>query len=199
MSDSSGKPGNPGPQKPSGSAGGDPRKVNFSSMTLILLVAAVLVSIFAWTSSPTNHGNTVPYSFFYSQLQKNQVRNVTFHGEVLTGRWKQIPAETPEGLTGTLVEQFNTVLPPVQLSELEPELRKNSVPFNASPIADVGLGNLFFWVLMPLLFVFLMWNMLRRSADPFGAGGMMGGFIRSPARRFEKNEKSAKRGALTGS
>ncbi|MFM7868936.1 MAG: ATP-dependent zinc metalloprotease FtsH, partial [Planctomycetaceae bacterium] len=192
MSDSSGKPGNPGPQKPTGSAGGDPRKVNFSSMTLILLVAAVLVSIFAWTSSPTNHGNTVPYSFFYSQLQKNQVRNVTFHGEVLTGRWKQIPAETPEGLTGTLVEQFNTVLPPVQLSELEPELRKNSVPFNASPIADVGLGNLFFWVLMPLLFVFLMWNMLRRSADPFGAGGMMGGFIRSPARRFEKNEKSAK-------
>ena len=192
MSDSSGKPGNPGPQKPTGSAGGDPRKVNFSSMTLILLVAAVLVSIFAWTSSPTNHGNTVPYSFFYSQLQKNQVRNVTFHGEVLTGRWKQIPTETPEGLTGTLVEQFNTVLPPVQLSELEPELRKNSVPFNASPIADVGLGNLFFWVLMPLLFVFLMWNMLRRSADPFGAGGMMGGFIRSPARRFEKNEKSAK-------
>ncbi|MFM8726369.1 MAG: AAA family ATPase, partial [Planctomycetaceae bacterium] len=80
----------------------------------------------------------------------------------------------------------------MQLSELEPELRKNSVPFNASPIADVGLGNLFFWVLMPLLFVFLMWNMLRRSADPFGAGGMMGGFIRSPARRFEKNEKSAK-------
>jgi len=192
MSDSSGKPGNSGPQKPAGTPGGDPRKVNFSSMTLVLLVAAVLVSIFAWTSSPTNHGNTVPYSFFYSQLQKNQVRNVTFHGEVLTGRWKQIPTETPEGLTGTLVEQFNTVLPPVQLSELEPELRKHGVPFNASPITDVGLGNLFFWVLMPLLFVFLMWNMLRRSADPFGAGGMMGGFIRSPARRFEKNEKSAK-------
>ena len=167
MSDSSGKPGNSGPQKPAGTPGGDPRKVNFSSMTLVLLVAAVLVSIFAWTSSPTNHGNTVPYSFFYSQLQKNQVRNVTFHGEVLTGRWKQIPTETPEGLTGTLVEQFNTVLPPVQLSELEPELRKHDVPFNASPITDVGLGNLFFWVLMPLLFVFLMWNMLRRSADPF--------------------------------
>ncbi|MFO0059761.1 MAG: ATP-dependent zinc metalloprotease FtsH [Planctomyces sp.] len=161
-------------------------------MTLVLLVAAVLVSIFTWTSLPKNHGNTVPYSFFYTQLQKDQVRNVTFHGEMLIGRWKQIPAETPEGFTGTLVEQFNTALPSVQVPELEPELRKRGVQFNSVPVTDVGLGNLVFWVLLPLLFVFLMWNMMRRSADPFGAGGMMGGFIRSPARRFEKNDKSAK-------
>ncbi|GDX91522.1 ATP-dependent zinc metalloprotease FtsH 1 [Planctomycetia bacterium] len=161
-------------------------------MTLVLLVAAVLVSIFTWTSLPKNHGNTVPYSFFYSQLQKDQVRNVTFHGEMLIGRWKQIPTETPEGVTGTLVEQFNTALPSVQVPELEPELRKRGVQFNSVPVTDVGLGNLVFWVLLPLLFVFLMWNMMRRSADPFGAGGMMGGFIRSPARRFEKNDKSAK-------
>jgi cell division protease FtsH len=161
-------------------------------MTLVLLVAAVLVSIFTWTSLPKNHGNTVPYSFFYTQLQKDQVRNVTFHGEMLIGRWKQIPTETPEGFTGTLVEQFNTALPSVQVPELEPELRKRGVQFNSVPVTDVGLGNLVFWVLLPLLFVFLMWNMMRRSADPFGAGGMMGGFIRSPARRFEKNDKSAK-------
>lgn len=192
MSDSSGKPGNSGNQKPQSPPGGDPRRVNFSSMTLVLLVAAVLVSIFTWTSLPKNHGNTVPYSFFYSQLQKDQVRNVTFHGDMLIGRWKQIPTDTPEGVTGTLVEQFNTALPSVQLPELEPELRKRNVQFNSVPVTDVGLGNLFFWVLLPLLFVFLMWNMMRRSADPFGAGGMMGGFIRSPARRFEKNEKSAK-------
>lgn len=192
MSDSSGKPGNSGTPKPQNPPGGDPRRVNFSSMTLVLLVAAVLVSIFTWTSLPKNHGNTVPYSFFYTQLQKDQVRNVTFHGEMLIGRWKQIPTETPEGFTGTLVEQFNTALPSVQVPELEPELRKRGVQFNSVPVTDVGLGNLVFWVLLPLLFVFLMWNMMRRSADPFGAGGMMGGFIRSPARRFEKNDKSAK-------
>ena len=179
-------------KSPKAPPGGDPRRVNFSSMTLVLLVAAVLVSIFTWTSLPKNHGNTVPYSFFYSQLQKDQVRNVTFHGDMLIGRWKQIPTDTPEGVTGTLVEQFNTALPSVQLPELEPELRKRNVQFNSVPVTDVGLGNLFFWVLLPLLFVFLMWNMMRRSADPFGAGGMMGGFIRSPARRFEKNDKSAK-------
>ncbi|MFN5905625.1 MAG: ATP-dependent zinc metalloprotease FtsH, partial [Planctomyces sp.] len=186
------KPGNSGTPKPHNPPGGDPRRVNFSSMTLVLLVAAVLVSIFTWTSLPKNHGNTVPYSFFYTQLQKDQVRNVTFHGEMLIGRWKQIPTETPEGFTGTLVEQFNTALPSVQVPELEPELRKRGVQFNSVPVTDVGLGNLVFWVLLPLLFVFLMWNMMRRSADPFGAGGMMGGFIRSPARRFEKNDKSAK-------
>ena len=39
------------------------------------------------------------------------------------------------------------------------------------------------------LFLLIMFLMMRRSGDPFGSGGMMGGFIRSPARRFEKSDE----------
>ncbi|MCP4170059.1 MAG: AAA family ATPase, partial [Fuerstiella sp.] len=45
------------------------------------------------------------------------------------------------------------------------------------------------WLSIPLLFLLIMFLMMRRSGDPFGSGGMMGGFIRSPARRFEKSDE----------
>ena len=42
-----------------------------------------------------------------------------------------------------------------------------------------------------MLLMVVIWFVLRRSSDPFGGGGMMGSFIRSPARRFEKDDKAA--------
>ena len=162
-------------------------------MTLLLLALAAVISVLAWSSSPSNHGTTVPYSFFYEHLSGGLVQNVTFHGDILTGRWKSIPPAPPEELTGKLMPLFNTVLPPDSVGDptLLQELRKQKVTVISNQVPPVGLGDLFVWVFLPVVFLFLMWSMLRRSADPFGAGGMMGGFIRSPARRFEKSEKSA--------
>lgn len=163
-------------------------------MTLILLAVAAVISVIAWSSSPTNYGTTVPYSFFYSQLLESRVHSVTFHGEILTGRWDSIPSELPEGLTGKLAETFNTVLPPEVAGNqnLMPELLGKKVAIVSTPISVVGMADFFIWVLLPVVLLFVVWTVLRRSADPFGAGGMMGGFIRSPARRFEKSDKSAK-------
>lgn len=168
--------------------------MNFNSMTLVLLAVAAVISVIAWSSSPTNFGTTVPYSYFYTQLLESRVQSVTFHGEILTGRWTAIPSELPEGLTGKLAETFNTVLPPEIAGNqtLMPELLSRNVAIVSTPISVVGMADFFIWVLLPVVLLFVMWSVLRRSADPFGAGGMMGGFIRSPARRFEKSDKSSK-------
>ena len=172
---------------------GEPRRMNFSSLTLVMLAVLAIVSVIAWSSSPSNYGNTVPYSFLLDQILDDNVKSVEFHGEILTGRWKTIPSETPEGVIGSLGETFNSVLPPqvAGQKDLLKVLQDHNVSVVASPISVMGIGDLFFWILMPLMFVFLMWSMMRRSQDPFGAGGMMGGFVRSPARRFEKSEKSS--------
>jgi len=195
MSDPSGKPTPPTPPtppKPSGSSGGEPRRFSFSSMTLLLLVLAAVISVLTWSSSAKNHGTEVAYSFFREQLSAGLVKNVVFHENVLTGNWKSLPVPPPE-LTGKLMPQFNCGLPPASArdSGLMDELLKQKVHIAINEVPPVGLGDLFIWVFLPVIFLFFMWSMLRRSADPFGAGGMMGGFIRSPARRFEKSEKSA--------
>lgn len=182
----------PPENKPAGPSGGEPRRMNFGTITLILLVVAVVLAVMAWRSSPSNHGSTIPYSFFFQQLEKDRVASVTFHSDILTGTWKTIPTETPEGFTGTLVKEFNTVLPPESArdDQLVPQLKRLGVKIAATPLSVVNGSDLFLWVLMPLAFVLLMWTIMRRSSDPFSSGGMMGGFIRSPARRFEKSDKS---------
>ena len=182
----------PPENKPTGSSGGESRRMNFGTMTMILLVVAVILAVMAWRSSPSNHGSTIPYSYFFQQLEKDRVASVTFHSDILTGTWKAIPTETPEGFTGKLVKEFNTVLPPESArdDQLVPQLKRLGAKIEATPLSVVNGSDLFLWVLMPLAFVLLMWTIMRRSSDPFSSGGMMGGFIRSPARRFEKSDKS---------
>ena len=178
--------------KPAGAPGGESRRLNFGSITMILLVVAAVLAVLAWRNSPSNFGTTIPYSFFFQQLEKDGVRSVTFHSDILTGTWKAVPVEIPEGFTGTLAKQFNTVLPPetARDDQLVPKLKQKGAKIEATPLSVVNGSDLFLWVLMPLAFVMLMWTIMRRSSDPFSSGGMMGGFIRSPARRFEKSDKS---------
>ena len=182
----------PPENKPTRSSGGEPRRMNFGTMTMILLVVAVILAVMAWRNSPSNHGSTIPYSYFFQQLEKDRVASVTFHSDILTGTWKVIPTETPEGFTGKLVKEFNTVLPPESArdDQLVPQLKRLGAKIEATPLSVVNGADLFLWVLMPLAFVLLMWTIMRRSSDPFSSGGVMGGFIRSPARRFEKSDKS---------
>ena len=173
--------------------GGEPRRMNFSSMTLIMLAVLAIISVMAWSTSPSNFGTTVPYSFVIEQIRNNNVRSVEFHGELLTGRWIETPAPAEDGPPGNLASNFNTVLPPqvAGQKDLLQQLEDHNVSVVANPVSVMGFGDLLIWILMPLVFVFLMWTMMRRSQDPFGAGGMMGSFVRSPAKRFEKNEKSS--------
>lgn len=182
----------PPSQKPGGVPGGEPRRMNFGSMTMVLLLIAVMLAFFTYSNSPSNYGTTIPYSFFFQQLQKNAVRSVTFHGEILTGKWINVPTEKPEGLTGTLAPEFNTVLPPelAYNQQLMPELIRHNVEVVSTPVSPVGGIGTLIWIAMFLGFVVMMWTLLKRSSDPFGSGGMMGGFIRSQARRFEKSDKA---------
>ncbi len=198
MSEPSGNPSpKPPAQKPSGQSGGEPRRSNFGSMTMILLLIAVVFAFFSYSTSPSNYGTTIPYSFFFRQLEnatpeKATVKSVTFHGEMLTGDWENIPVERPNGLTGTLSAKFNTVLPPelAHNQAIMPELMKHNVEIVVAPVSVVNGTEMLLWILMPLALIFVMWTIMRRSSDPFSSGGMMGGFIRSQARRFEKSENA---------
>ena len=182
----------PGQQRPPGGAPEDQRRRSFGPMTLLLIVGILMVGYYVF-DSPSNRGSTVPYEYFMKQVSNKNVATVRFYGEILTGKWVQIPAEAPEGFRGVLQPEFNTVLLPQQAQDrdLVPTLRKNGVVISAERTSVSPMAEILIWLAIPALFLFLMWTMMRRSSDPFGSGGMMGGFIRSPARRFEKSEKSA--------
>jgi cell division protease FtsH len=172
-------------------------------MTFIM-IALVLVALVFMLNGSGSVGTTVPYGYFHRQLKLENVKSVDIHGEILTGEWRAMPEEGPEGLVGEQKIQFNTVLlsPYAGESSLAAELERQAAPAktegsNSKTPPPLELitrrqtmsrgWEILTYLSIPLLFVLFIYFMMRRSGDPFG-GGMMGGFIRSQARRFEKSE-----------
>jgi len=183
----------PGPSnnKPGDGQGADPRRRNFGTMIILGVIGFALV-MWMFYSSPSNYGSTVPYSFVKKQLQADNLDRVRFQQEFMTGEWKAIP-ESPKGFTGKLSKKFNTVLPPERMrdNEFVADLDKKGVQVESTPTAVDNGTQLLIWILLPLGLIFILWTIMRRSSDPFSSGGMMGSFVRSPARRFEKSDKAA--------
>lgn len=156
---------------------------------LLILIAGGILLFYIYQQSPTNTGSRVKYSFFFEQLIDDNLKEVKFHGEVLTGAWKVIPAN-PGETEETLLDQFNTRLPPSALrtSELTSMLQTHGVEIDSEPSGGSAGTQLFFWLLVPMMMLGFFYYMMRRQSDPMG-GGMMGNFVRSQAKRFHASEQ----------
>ena len=173
-----------------------PRKL-FGFPIIAIILALTLLSLF-WVS-PANYGTHVDYSYFWDELQKDNVAEVEIDGEVLKGTWRKEPLhwEQPKGADGAAGEplyleiKFNTVLPSTTLEdrELLPKLRERNVKFDPQAVTPNMGVQLLAWLAIPALFLGFFYLMMRRSSDPFGGGGMMGNFIKSPAKRFEASDQ----------
>ncbi|WLD12320.1 ATP-dependent zinc metalloprotease FtsH [Planctellipticum variicoloris] len=180
------KPNRP-PRKPApkGDGSEDGRPI-FSGSWLLLFIAVVIITLFMWRQSPANTGSRVDYTFFWKQVEAGNVDRVAWYGEILTGKWKKIPVSADKGVE--LKEEFNTVLPIRDDATLKQLMIDKGVRFKGEP-QEVGLGTVFFlWVLAPsVLLILFLWYMMKRSSDPVGSG-MIGNFIRSPAKRFRPSD-----------
>ena len=191
MADSSGD--KPSVRKPQdGKKPDEPRRSSgaFPLIMIGLIFAAIIYSL----GSGSNVGTQVPYGFFWKQLKDGNIKTVVLKGEVIVGEWKKIPEQPPEELRGTLKAEFNTVLisPYAGDSELARELERQALTTDLKVNSErqtMSRGmELLTWLIVPMVFIFVFWMLMRRSGDPF-SGGMMGGFIRSPARKFEKSDQ----------
>ena len=164
----------------------------FGALPLLIVVSLLLAGWFM-VSSPGSRGTLVPFGFFWQQLNADNVDSVVVYGEVLIGEWKQIP-NPPGDHKGTLKKQFNTVLLPTWAEDraLAENLKERLGPKLAVERTTMTFGTqLMVWVGITFLMLFVIWFVFRRSSDPFGSGGMMGAFVRSPARLFERDEKAS--------
>ena len=159
----------------------------------LLIVISVLLAGWFMLSSPTSRGTQVPFGFFWEQLNGGNVKSAVVYGEVLVGAWKEIP-QPPAGYKGTLKEHFNTVLLPTWAEDrdLAGVLKDKLGQKLSVERTTMAFGTqLMVWVGITFLMLFVIWFVFRRSSDPFGSGGMMGNFLRSPARRFERDDKAS--------
>ena len=163
----------------------------FSSSWGMLLVTFTIIAFVIYNYSKASVSN-VDYVFVWKETEKGNVEWVDYLTEnSIKGHWKKTP-ESPDPKILKLTNDFEVTLPVPQDHELKNHFLKHGVQIKAKPADGVfSAPQILFLLLNILPFAFLiwiMWNMIRKNNDPFGSGAL-GGFIRSPAKRFKPSDQ----------
>ena len=153
---------------------------------LIFVVGLLAINlILSFATRGPNQPRQVPYQpFFVNQVKASNIKEMTSRGESIEGDLKKKTTYTAPDGKSVEVTSFKTVVPsfidPAALTKL---LNESNVVVNAKP-PDAGrsfLSSLILGFAPTLLLVgFFIW-IARRQAG--GAGGVLGGFARTSARR----------------
>ncbi|HEY7633146.1 MAG TPA: ATP-dependent zinc metalloprotease FtsH [Thermoleophilaceae bacterium] len=144
--------------------------------------ALALNIILSFALSPKPSRPSVPYTLFYKQVQAGNVKEISSKGEEIQGDFKEA-VKYPPGKDAKDVVKFQTVRPEFGDDGLTQALLDQNVPVNAHKV-DTGTPlwqTLIFGFGPTLLLVGLFIALARRSS----AGGVLGSFGRSTAKRYE--------------
>src|SRR3954449_7011460 len=171
-------------------AGGDDKRpmVPFSRRGTVFLVGLLALNLLLSfiTGGPPSR-EQVPYQpFFVQQLNAGNVREITSRGDSIEGVLVKKVKYDPPGKKKPLdVDRFKTLVPAfIDRAGLTKIVTQKDVVINAEPPATGRsfIGSLILGFAPTLLLVgFFIW-IARRQAGA-GAGGLLGGFGRSTARR----------------
>ncbi len=154
---------------------------------LILLVLLAVNYVIAGQASSGPSRLQVPYSFFRAEVGKGNVVEVTSTGDTIEGDFKKETAP-PKGVDGSPSTHFKTERPAFADDGLIDLLLQKDVVINAHPI-DEGQPlwqTLLFGFGPTILLVGLFVLLMRRAQS--AAGGALGGFGRSRAKRYDSAE-----------
>ena len=188
-----------------------PRPKN-SGVWMILVL--VLIGVLVLMTGQSQRRSEIDYSFFRKQLREGNVADVEFKEQQLLGTFKHAPVlpketQSDEKQTGgenekekdgkkeegdeatgkELHQEFVVTLTPLVGEDLEQELLKQGVKIKATQRSDYTGMMMVVWLLVTVLLFVFMWSMFRRTRDQFMGGGLFGGFVKSPARRYQAEKE----------
>jgi cell division protease FtsH len=175
-----------------------------SVSTAWFLVAVLVVLAILYLSREGGGRSEITYDFFRHQLAQNNITEVEFSDRVLLGKFKKAPPSPPpveaESTDSTasktapepLHQEFKLIIPPAELDnkDLVKEMIERKVVINTRLPSENGLiVGFMFYVLPVLLMIGVVWLIFRRTRDPFMGGGILSGFSKSPAKRYETQRR----------
>jgi cell division protease FtsH len=179
------------PPPPSASPNPPARPRNNSIVLLLLILGAVLLAIVI--SSNRGKVSSISYGMFLEQLNKKNIEKAEVQGSRIVGEFKK-PPQDKEAKTGkeiTLEKQFSANISPLVDAKKVDDLlyeqlgREYTV---TEPTDNTFLVLLIYLAMFVALFVGL-WFMFRKARESIFSGGIMGGFSKSGARRYEAGDK----------
>jgi cell division protease FtsH len=167
--------------------------------TTSLLVALVILFAMAlwWMNNESPQRQPITYSEFRQQLAVDNVKEVEVSDRYVVGKFRVPPkVERTKTVDGKSKEvqvelkgDFSTELTPFAGEDLDKELREKGVAITAQRGSD-GASLLVIAYLIGTVLIFgFVWVMFRRAREQFMGGGILGGFSKSPAKRYETDGK----------
>jgi cell division protease FtsH len=139
----------------------------------------------------------VTYSWFLDQIDADNIKSVSIQGTEIRGELRQETTYDASDTKQEKLKSFRTNFPSEwQIEPVLEKIRSYTQPGSKrQPVkieveaAQGSNGLLWFTFLLPtLLFVGLMYLMMRRARDQFD-GGILGSFVKSPARRHDRSKQ----------
>jgi cell division protease FtsH len=187
----------PSPVRKTNGSGGPP-----TPPWLWLIVIGLLALIF-WHFVPKPEQEVTYHPWFTKQVDKGNIKSITFQGTEIRGELAQDENYSPPSGSTILVRKFYTSAPSEEmiksivdkLTKKDEEARaagkdgeKDGVKITSIPPNQAG-GLAWIMLLLPTVFVLgLIWLMMRRARDQFD-GGILGSFVKSPAKRHDKSKQ----------
>jgi len=159
------------------------------ALLFITLVIFLLV-----ISNGASRRSEIEYSFFRQQLTANNIAEAVFVDQKIHGKFKTPPPDPKakkdaKGKTPRLNKDFVVVLSPLVGAELDDEVLKKVQDVSAREATDNTAIFFIAYFGITLLLFAGVWFMFRRARDQFAGGGFLGGFSKSPAKRYEASQQ----------
>ena len=160
-----------------------------SAVWVIAALVALVAGLFFLERSAGEGGVEVGYDRFLAEAEAGNVDSATLSGEVVTGLWRRLPENPRKG--EEFGPRFRTVVPLPEIERGEPTatLLTNGARVDAERTQIDTVTYILIYAGMGVLMLFLFLFPIRRSSDPMGGGGMLGGFVKSGAKRFREDDK----------
>ena len=173
-----------------------------NSLLIALVVAGLIAMMFLRGQEDASKIST---SFFRKQLQRNNVERVEFDEIRAYGEFADAPDAPKIMKNGVLKDQLDKNGKQIKLNKkfylnLGNDERSRSMLKEELFAAGVDYGDrdkdptqaiisMIAFIGLPLAILFFLFMMIRRSRSDMMGGGFLSGFSKSPAKRFEANEK----------
>ena len=160
--------------------------------------------VFLFLRSASPKVAEIKWGLFRRELDENNIAKVEVNGMRLSGEFRSIseggkgPPIDPDGKAdkaGTLPrlpEKFVTVVPPQVMDSASLDdmlLKKLGTNYGATEPRDSSAYMLGVYLLVTILLFAGVWFMFRRTRDQMLGGGLLAGFAKSPAKRYQTGDK----------
>jgi cell division protease FtsH len=157
-------------------------------MVVLLVLAAVALATFI-TGNVASPRTRIRYDEFVDQVKRGNVAEILLLGDRVEGTLVK-PLEPDEAAGRKGGTGFELELNPYLREGFDRLMQEHESIRKSSRQPTDGTGLLMtLYLLVPLLLMAGLWMTLRRARDPLGNTSFLGGFSKSPAKRYAAGEK----------